>query len=157
MLLKLGVVLLPVLLCSATLLEEAILSDCFRLYQAKCCALGDGTPGSGWTPGGYTQCNVPALGSPWTCPNPNPAIPGNPNPGYNDFIWTHSDCEAGEAGCKTEWRATASTGRCKGSRYVCSQTQHGHCSLVAVDFQCTIEELIGEACDVNGDDGDGGN
>lgn len=143
---KLLLAAMPAILCCASWLEEP--PPCYVLYNAKCCALGDGTPNSnsGFTPGQPTRCVNAALGSPWYCPNAN----GTPSWLVNEDVPRHTNCADGQTGCRTEWGVTEQKKKCKGSMYTCSTTVHGLCSVneFVVTWDCTVEQLGGTECTV---------
>lgn len=135
---------LPALLCSAGWIESN--SQCFVLYQAKCCAIGDGTPNSGFTPGKQTRCVDSNLGSPWVCPSVNPGLFGSD---VDDSVMQHTDCSKGGVGCQLEWRVKEdTTKKCKASRYRCSKVVHGHCdpNPTTEEWTCKEEEVFGPDC-----------
>lgn len=148
---KLAVLLLPVILCSATVVDDATSDGCYTLYPASCCALGDGSANSGFTPERKTRCVNEDLGSPWFCPNPNPPLrTGAPHHDKNENTWQHTNCATGEVNCATEWRKAGLYAKCKGRRYTCSTTMHGVCSArpEEVQWDCEDDELGGDGCNV---------
>jgi hypothetical protein len=143
MLSKLKYVLLAVPLMLLMAASDA--TECYTRYQARCCALGDGTANSGFTPGKKTYCVNSNLGSPWYCPAANPTTNITLK---NDLVWRQMDCPTGAAGCWSDWRNSGIDGKCTQWRYTCSTTVHGQCDPISqANYTCMGHELFGVVCE----------
>lgn len=142
--LKYALIVVPVFLLAAAYSAP----PCYKLYDAECCALGDGSPNSGFSPGQPTECLNLALGPmPWVCPTANPTQSAQLK---NDVVQRQQSCQTGQTGCWTDWQESWTTpaGKCTQKRFTCSITVHGACSPgpVQADYTCEDHDLYGSRC-----------